>query len=155
MIPVIDKTLVSWDKPFLESAADLLLQQEDNDQSGRPLDLGNVLVLMQTSNAGRRLRELIAMRMWRKCKKGIFPPLTGTPYQLVRPTSNSLKVATPRTNLVWSRQTSATDSHHPLSFRPVASSAAARAQRSTRASRLPLVRSSWLRPSSPRTLHSS
>ena len=95
MIPVIEKTLVSWDKPFLESAADLLLQQEDNDQSGRPLDLGNVLVLMQTSNAGRRLRELIAMRMWRKCKKGIFPPLTGTPYQLVRPTSNSLKVATP------------------------------------------------------------
>ena len=95
MIPVIEKTLVSWDKPFLESAADLLLQQEDNEQSGRPLDLGNVLVLMQTSNAGRRLRELIAMRMWRKCKKGIFPPLTGTPYQLVRPTSNSLKVATP------------------------------------------------------------
>ena len=101
---VIKKELVVWDGPLLESAVDWLLSQSAPAKPGRPLDMGHVLVLMQTAQAGRRLREKLAGRVWKQNRRGVFPPRTGTPYLLVKPPLNQRAVATPmQCSLAWSR----------------------------------------------------
>jgi ATP-dependent helicase/nuclease subunit B len=68
-----------WDQPTVAAAVDWLVADAGD---GR-VDLSKDWVLLPTRQAGRRLREALA---W-ACRErgGIFPPRTGTPFQLLNP----------------------------------------------------------------------
>lgn len=68
-----------WDQPSVAAAVDWLVGDTDD---GR-VDLSETWVLLPTRQAGRRLREALA---W-ACRErgGVFPPRTGTPFQLLHP----------------------------------------------------------------------
>jgi len=70
---------ITWDRPLLTSAVDWLL----GDASERVVDLREWQLILPTRQAGRRLREALA---WEMDKRGgaLFPPKTGTPWQLVK-----------------------------------------------------------------------
>lgn len=54
LTPMVDRVFLGWDRPFLTRAADWLLD--------RPDTLPHLLVVVPTSQAGRRLREALAER---------------------------------------------------------------------------------------------
>ena len=66
-----------WDQPIVATAVDWLVA----DAGGDRVDLSETWVLLPTRQAGRRLREALA---W-ACRErgGVFPPRTGTPFQLL------------------------------------------------------------------------
>ena len=66
-----------WDQPIVATAVDWLVAGAGGDR----VDLSETWVLLPTRQAGRRLREALA---W-ACRErgGVFPPRTGTPFQLL------------------------------------------------------------------------
>ena len=73
-----------WNQPLLTSAVDWLLA----DTPAGVADLRDQLLLLPTRQAGRRLREALA---WEMHERGgaLFPPMTATPWHLVRPAEES------------------------------------------------------------------
>lgn len=71
---------LDWDEPLLDRAVACLA----GDWSGGVLDLGNLLVLVPTKHAGRRLREALAVYTGRK-EGAVIPPIVVTPDFLVSP----------------------------------------------------------------------
>ena len=83
---------LDWDRPLLEQAADWLLGRAGDT---RPIDLGHLLVIVPTRNAGRRLREMLA-NLADERGTALIPPLTAPPTVLIRPqaaTASGLPVA--------------------------------------------------------------
>ena len=54
LAPMVNRVFLGWDRPFLSRAADWLLERRD--------ELPRLLVVVPTSQAGRRLREALAER---------------------------------------------------------------------------------------------
>ncbi|MEX2580059.1 MAG: PD-(D/E)XK nuclease family protein [Verrucomicrobiales bacterium] len=77
----IARRFLGWDRPVLEATVDHLAN--DWDRSG-PLDLADLLVVVPTRNAGRRLREALAIRA-AESDAVVFPPLVTTQDFLVAP----------------------------------------------------------------------
>ena len=73
-----------WNQPLLTTAVDWLLADAGE---GVP-DLRDRLLLLPTRQAGRRLREALAGEMERR-GRALFPPMTVTPWHLVRPCENA------------------------------------------------------------------
>jgi ATP-dependent helicase/nuclease subunit B len=73
-----------WNQPLLTTAVDWLLAGAGE---GVP-DLRDRLLLLPTRQAGRRLREALAGEMERR-GGALFPPMTVTPWHLVRPCENA------------------------------------------------------------------
>lgn len=73
---------LSWDRSLVSGAVEWLLD------GGDQRDLSDVWVLLPTRQAGRRLREALA---W-ACREqgGMFPPRTGTPFQLLNHTDETV-----------------------------------------------------------------
>lgn len=69
---------------MLESTVDWLLDKYSV-ESEKLLDLSQILLLVQTINAGRRIREALASKVKELGGKGLFSPRIGTPHTLVRP----------------------------------------------------------------------
>jgi len=63
------RTFLGWNRPILELASDWLLDQADP----RHPDLSSLLVVVPTRNAGRRLRERLALACHER-GQGILPP---------------------------------------------------------------------------------
>ena len=101
---MIVKDWISWERPVLESTVDWLLEKFPV-ESGKLLDLSQILLLVQTINAGRRIREALAIKVRELGGKGLFSPKIGTPHTLVRPQGRADRpVATPIQCLsVWCR----------------------------------------------------
>ena len=79
--PVARPSIVynEWDKPLLTVAVNWLL----GDVPVRVADLREWQLVLPTRQAGRRLREALAWEMDQR-DGALFPPLTGTPWQLVQ-----------------------------------------------------------------------
>ena len=70
-----------WDQPILSTAVDWLISS----QPEGVVDLSDSCVLLPTQQAGRRLREALAWAC--NARGGVFPPRTGTPFQLLQSTA--------------------------------------------------------------------
>ena len=74
------RTYFNWDQPLLSTCVEWLL----GDATGGVANLEDHLLLLPTRQAGRRLREALAWEMHER-KGALFPPMTATPWHLVRP----------------------------------------------------------------------
>lgn len=97
----LSRKFLGWEKPVLTATVDYLSADWNGEGA---LDLSPLLIVVPTRNAGRRLREALAIRAARK-EAAVFPPLVVTPDYLVSPerlTGGGAKVATLRaTELIW------------------------------------------------------
>jgi len=82
----------AWNQPLLTTAVALLLEERE----GRTIDLRDRLLLLPTRQAGRRLREALALEMDQR-GGALFPPMTTTPWHLVRPSDE----AAPELACLW------------------------------------------------------
>ena len=95
---------VGWKKPLLDLAAEHLAKDWDG---GDTLDLSRYLVVVPTRNAGRLLREKLALIAAERSESAVTPPLVVTPDFLVSPSrleseSGDLPVAGFRCSLlIW------------------------------------------------------
>ena len=79
--PSTKRIFLGWDRPVVDSAADLLLA----DHAGQRLtDLSDLLVIVPTQHAGRRLREALATRA-AESDGAVIPPLLAPPEFLISP----------------------------------------------------------------------
>jgi ATP-dependent helicase/nuclease subunit B len=81
---MIVRNWVSWSRPALTSTVEWLLDRFPVEK-GKAVDLSAVLLLTQTTNAARRIREALVWEVQNQGGSGLFPPRTGTPYSLLRP----------------------------------------------------------------------
>lgn len=77
----IHRCFAGWNKPLLESACDFLTKRWDGKTA---IDLTDTLIVVPSRNAGRRLRETLAIRAAEK-DAAVFPPLVVTPDYLFSP----------------------------------------------------------------------
>ena len=87
-----DIIILPWNQSLLTSTVEWLLADV---QAGVP-DMRDRLLLLPTRQAGRRLHEALA---WELDHRGgaLFPPMTATPWHLVRPTDE----AAPELACLW------------------------------------------------------
>ncbi|MEM9479398.1 MAG: PD-(D/E)XK nuclease family protein [Verrucomicrobiota bacterium] len=90
------RIFLGWERPLIDSAGEYLLPDPANESP----DLAHLLILVSTQQAGRRLRETLAIRAGSDA--GIFnPPMVATPRFLLHPLPQS-NVAPEATELkVW------------------------------------------------------
>jgi ATP-dependent helicase/nuclease subunit B len=79
--PEIVRRFLGWDRPLVQAAADHLAAGWNG---GGALDLSDLLVVVPTRNAGRRLREALALRA-AECEAAVLPPRVVTPDFLTSP----------------------------------------------------------------------
>ncbi len=84
----LKRRFLDWDRPLLDLACSALVE---NWKQG-PLDLSNLLVLVPTRNASRRLRERLAIEAAER-DTGVLPPLILNPDDLLLPPADSLPIA--------------------------------------------------------------
>ncbi len=77
---MIKRHFLGWDQPVSVKVADYLLAG----RAGRAFDLSDMLVLVPTRQAGRRLRQLLIRRCAAR-GAGLFPPRIESPAFLVEP----------------------------------------------------------------------
>lgn len=80
-VPRVRRQFLSWDGPFLPQAVDCLTSGWQGDG---PLDLSTLLVLVPTRQAGRRLREALAVHAAAR-GQAVFPPRVLLPEGLFDP----------------------------------------------------------------------
>lgn len=97
----VSRVFLGWENPALTSLVEYLSRNWNGEGV---LDLTDALVVVPTRNAGRRLREALAI-FAAKNEAAVFPPLVVTPDFLVSPDRLPLsagKVASPRAaELIW------------------------------------------------------
>ena len=91
------RVFLGWENSLLQATATHLIQGHPKKET---LDLTSALVIVPTKNAGRRLRETLAIRAAEQ-GAAVFPPLVVTPDFLFSPerlpsSAESLPVATPQ-----------------------------------------------------------
>jgi ATP-dependent helicase/nuclease subunit B len=93
----VDKVFLGWDRPAVVKVREYLLPQEI---SG-PVDLAKDLIVVPTRQAGRRLREALAVHCAGQ-KTALLSPRVATPTYLLYPEDESGKLAGPlETAAVW------------------------------------------------------
>ena len=73
LMPMVERVFLGWDRPFLTRATDWLLEQCD--------PLPSLLVMVPTTQSGRRLRESLTERMG-----ALLAPAIMTPGSLLKTT---------------------------------------------------------------------
>jgi len=92
---MIRRHFVGWDQPVPVKIVDYLM----SGWSGGSLDLSQMLVLVPTRQAGRRLRQFIISRCFER-QGGLFPPRIETPSSLVSDAFHSARpIASPSDEL--------------------------------------------------------
>ena len=81
--------LLPWHRSTLAAAVDYLTEGWNDEE---PLDLADLLVVVQTKGAGRRLRMALACRADER-GQGMFPPRLVSPAFLIRPSEVAEPVA--------------------------------------------------------------
>ncbi len=87
----IHTLLWGWDVPVLEQAVAYLMRDWQPDSGA--LDLAKTLIIVPTSEAGRRLKEALA-RATDKCDRGASVPWVWTPEQALSPSQAKQAMAT-------------------------------------------------------------
>ena len=85
------RIFLDWDRPLLEQAAEWLIGQAGHSEL---FDLGELLAIVPTRNAARRLREMLA-NLASERGTAIIPPLCGPPTLLARPELGAVKIGRP------------------------------------------------------------
>jgi pyruvate/2-oxoglutarate dehydrogenase complex dihydrolipoamide acyltransferase (E2) component len=86
-----ERTFLGWEQPLLDTAAEHLLR---NHAGQRLIDLSDLLVVVPTQNAGRRLREALATSA-DQSDGAVIPPMVVPPEFLISPTNARPADATP------------------------------------------------------------
>jgi len=87
----LQRIFLDWNRPLLEQAGEMLMAMAP--ESG-VLDLSDTLVVVPTSNAARRLREMLA-NLAAERGTAVIPPLCGPPTLLVRPEDGAARIGRP------------------------------------------------------------
>jgi ATP-dependent helicase/nuclease subunit B len=80
--------ILPWDRPFLPQLVDLLLSE----QTRAPFNLSSLLIVVPTQQAGRRLRQALAVTAAER-GSGVLAPKIVTPEQLLSHESSNAAVA--------------------------------------------------------------
>ena len=96
----VQRLFWGWDAPVLEKAVEFLSRGWD---SKHALDLGDTLILVPNGEAGRRLREALALASDKAGTAAIVPHLW-LPEQALLPQSRRFEAATPlQSQMAWQR----------------------------------------------------
>ena len=87
----LTRIFLDWDRPLLEQAAEWLMAQTGESDL---LDLGELLAVVPTRNAARRLREMLA-NLAAERGTAVIPPLCGPPTLLANPEVGAAKIGRP------------------------------------------------------------
>jgi len=108
------REFLGWDKPVLELVVERLLSEAPG---GSPIDLSRVLVVVPTRNAGRRLREALALAVTGR-GGALIPPRVVPPEYFL--TGGRAAVAGPAaTAFVWADVLAKADLEHLRALFPV------------------------------------
>jgi ATP-dependent helicase/nuclease subunit B len=100
MSSTIQRLFWGWDAPVLEKAVDFLREGRD---ATRALDLGDTLILVPNGEAGRRLREALALATDKNGTAAVVPHLW-LPEQALLPQNRRFEAATPlQSQMAWQR----------------------------------------------------
>jgi len=88
---------LSWDRPLLPQAVEFLAGDWGN---GAPLDLSGLLIVVPTRQAGRRLREALAVHAAQHRQAVLAPRVIG-PEQLLEPTPGGTVASPLESLLAW------------------------------------------------------
>ena len=110
--PNVRRHFLAWDRPLAPQAAEWLAGKWSG---GGPLDLSRLLVVVPTTQSGRRLREAIAVHAAR-LGRAAFPPRVLTPEGLLIPDRGVTAASRPEMLMAWSGVFREMD---PLEFREV------------------------------------
>lgn len=95
----ITRHFLGWDEAVIAKVCEYLLR----DQTASPIDLGNLLIIVPTRQAGRQLREALV----RRCAAGgaaLLSPRIETPTFLVEPEATGRQLANPAEELaIWAK----------------------------------------------------
>lgn len=93
----LSRHFLSWDRPLLRQAVEFLARGWTG---GKPLDLGDVLVVVPTRQAGRRLREALAVHAAQHRQAVLAPRVLG-PDQLIDPPADAVVGTLLESLLAW------------------------------------------------------
>lgn len=112
----VERKFLDWDRSLVDWAREFLLAN-----AGRTVDLEKTLVVVPTRQAGRRLREALAL----ECAKrsiSLFPPLVTTPAFFLRPLDTEREAPALLTQAIWAETLCAADMKRLPALFPVATS---------------------------------